>query len=196
MSADIQGLIDKINQEGVLQAKEKAEAIEKEARRLADKIVEEAREEAERLKLAASQEIRREKESEMTLLSQAGRDTLLELRRQINAMLQKVIAAEVRQALTPEALAKIIGSLIEDSAARKDIVISLSHDELEKVQGHFTGKLKEEIKREVKLVPSDEVRAGFTISFDAGKSQFDFSDSALAEYIGSFLKPKLKEILG
>ena len=40
-----------------------------------------------------------------------------------------------------------------------------------------------------------DIRAGFVISYDGGKSQWDFSDKALAEYIGSCLNPKLNVIL-
>ena len=45
------------------------------------------------------------------------------------------------------------------------------------------------------LKPAEDILGGFTISFDSGKSQFDFTDQALAEYIGQYLKPKLEEIL-
>jgi hypothetical protein len=36
---------------------------------------------------------------------------------------------------------------------------------------------------------------GFTISFDSGRSCYDFTDRALAAYIGTYLKPKLNQIL-
>ncbi|PIW68507.1 MAG: V-type ATP synthase subunit E, partial [Candidatus Omnitrophica bacterium CG12_big_fil_rev_8_21_14_0_65_42_8] len=52
-----------------------------------------------------------------------------------------------------------------------------------------------EAKKGIVVRASDEISVGFTISFDAGKSQYDFTDKALAEYIGVYLKPKLSEIL-
>jgi vacuolar-type H+-ATPase subunit E/Vma4 len=45
------------------------------------------------------------------------------------------------------------------------------------------------------LRPAEEISGGFTISFDDGKSCYDFTDKALAEYIGIYLKPKLNQIL-
>jgi vacuolar-type H+-ATPase subunit E/Vma4 len=43
--------------------------------------------------------------------------------------------------------------------------------------------------------PSEDISSGFIISYDQGKSYFDFSDKALAEYIAGYLKPQLSEIL-
>jgi len=45
------------------------------------------------------------------------------------------------------------------------------------------------------LTSGEEISGGFTISFDSGKSCYDFTDKALADYIGTYLKPKLNQIL-
>jgi len=57
-------------------------------------------------------------------------------------------------------------------------------------------ELKEEAKKGIVLQPSDEIRAGFMISFDKGKSYFDFTDKALGEYISIHLQPRLRDLLG
>jgi vacuolar-type H+-ATPase subunit E/Vma4 len=51
------------------------------------------------------------------------------------------------------------------------------------------------MKKRIILKPTDEISSGFTISYDAGKSLFDFSGEALAEYISAYLKPELNKIL-
>ncbi|MBU2258045.1 MAG: hypothetical protein KJ926_02850, partial [Candidatus Omnitrophica bacterium] len=190
-------LIEKINQEGVLAAEKKARVIEEEARLKAEEIITNARAEAQRMISLAKIEVLKDGEREKALLFQAGRDMLLLLKSQLNSMLNQVINTEIRQALNTGELFKILSNLIQNICKQHDasIIVSLSKEDLEKLESGFLLKLKEQTKKEIVLHPAEDIRAGFTISFDAGKSQFDFSDKALSEYISAYLKPKLKEIL-
>jgi len=196
MAQDIKNLIEKIQQDGIRVAEEKAKEIESQARREVTQILEKAKTEAARLISEAKEEIGRAKEEQKTFLAQAGRDLLLALRKEISAMLERIILQEVKDALTPEAIYKIIAELIKGSKPfEEEIVISLNKADLANLEKEFLRKLKEEAKKGVVLKPSEEISGGFIISFDRGKSHFDFSDKALAEYIGTSLKPKLAELL-
>lgn len=197
MAEDIQGLIEKINQEGVRAAEEKARQIDSSAQEQARQIIARAKEQAQKLLDDAGDSISVMREKEKALLAQAGRDLLLAVRGEINSMLQRLITREVHHALTPEGLFKILSSLIQQAATKdKDqIIVLLNKEDARRIQEEFLAKLKDETKREILLKPAEDIHAGFVISYDAGRSQFDFSDKALAEYIGTFLKPKLKEIL-
>lgn len=197
MAEDIKALIEKINQEGVLAAEEKARGIENKARVKVDEILKKAQAQADKILNEAKESISRMQEKQKNLLNQAGRDFLLVLKQEINAMLDKLINSQVQDALTPENLFKILSSVIQSACAveKGEIIVSLNRDDLRALESGFLAKLKEETKKKIALKSADDIHAGFVISYDAGKSQFDFSDKALAEYIGTFLKPKLKEIL-
>ncbi|MEK7850135.1 MAG: hypothetical protein AAB213_04915 [Candidatus Omnitrophota bacterium] len=197
MAEDIKSLIAKINREGIATAESKARAIEEEARIKAGEILANARAEAERIIDGAKIQFQKDAEREKALLAQAGRDMLLVLKGQLNTMLDKVINIEIRKTLDSEELFKILSDLIQNICKQQDaaVVVSLSKEDLEKLEGGFLTKLKEQTKKKIVLCPAEDIRAGFTISFDAGKSQFDFSDKALTEYISLYLKPKLKAIL-
>ena len=195
MAQDIKNLIEKIQQDGIRVAEEKAKEIESQARREVTQILEKAKTEAARTISEAKEEIGRAKEEQKTFLAQAGRDLLLALRKEIGAMLERIILQEVKDALTPEAMYKIIAEIIKGSSLEEEIVISLNKADLANLEKEFLRKLKEEAKKGVVLKPSEEISGGFIISFDRGKSHFDFSDKALAEYIGTSLKPKLAELL-
>jgi len=196
MAEDIKSLIEKINQEGIQAAEEKARQIEKEAKAKAEHLIKEAKVRAEQIIAEAEERVQLAEEKGRVLLKQAGRDLLLLVRSEINAMLDKLVAQEVKHALSADALAHILTSLVHDICKHQktEIVIALSKEDSAKVKENFLGKLKEELRKQIVLKPSDEIRAGFVISFDAGRSQFDFSDKALAEYISTFLRPKLKEV--
>lgn len=197
MSEDIKGLIEKIREEGVMAAEDKARQIEEEARRSANNIIEKAGDEAQKIIRDANQQAAAKEASTKALLQQAGRDLMLGLKKEIDSMLHKLIVSEVAEALSPQELIRIITLLIKDYSSKGsvDIIITLKKSDCEKLTKGFLEKLKEETKKGIVLKPAEEISGGFIISFDAGKSHYDFTDKALAEYISSYLKPVLAKIL-
>jgi V/A-type H+-transporting ATPase subunit E len=197
MAEEIRDLIEKINQEGIKAAEEKAQNIEAAAKKRADDILARAKFEAEGMIAAEKDRIRREDEKGKTLLAQAGRDLLLSLRKEINAMLGRIVVSDVRQVLTPEVLFKLLSEVVRNYSAGEssDITVFLNKEDLETLEKNFLYKLREQTKKKIILNPAEEISGGFTISFDDGKSCYDFTDKALAEYIGIYLKPKLNQIL-
>jgi V/A-type H+/Na+-transporting ATPase subunit E len=197
MAEEIRDLIEKINEEGIRAAEEKAQAIEAESQLRAGEILTKAKTEADLMIAAAEERIRRDEEKERILLSQAGRDLLLYLREEINAMLGRIVVSEVREVLTPDALFRLIEKSVRDYSAggSGDITVSVNARDLEILENHFIKRLSDETKKTILLQPSEEISGGFTISFDNGKSAFDFTDKALASYIGTHLKPRLNRIL-
>ena len=197
MAEEIRDLIEKINQEGIKAAEEKAQNIEAAAKQRADDILAQARFEAEEMIAAEKDRNRREDEKGKTLLAQAGRDLLLSLRKEINAMLGRIVVSDIQQALTPEALFKLLSEVVRNfsTGENSDITVLLNKEDLEILEKNFLYKLGKETKKKIILKPAEEISGGFTISFDNGKSCYDFSDKALAEYIGIYLKPKLNQIL-
>jgi V/A-type H+-transporting ATPase subunit E len=197
MAEEIRDLIEKINQEGIRAAEEKAQNIEAAAQQRADEILAQAKLEAEEMISAARERIYREDKAEKTLLAQAGRDLLITLRKEINVILGRIIVSDIRLAMTPEALFRLLSELIRNYHADEssDITVLLSKDDLEILEKNFLHRLREETKKQIVLKSEEEISGGFTISFDSGKSCYDFTDKALAEYIGTYLKPKLNQIL-
>ena len=197
MSEELKGLIEKIQMEGIQAAEEKAKAILGEARRQAAAIVEKTNRDAQKLMQEANERIAKTEEASRLALKQAGRDTMISLKKEINSLLDKIIRASIQGALSPQELDKIITGLIKEiSHKRKEgIEITLKKEDIERMEQGFLSELKEEIKKGVVLKPSEEISAGFFISFDSGKSHFDFTDKALADYLATYLKPKLIEML-
>ncbi len=197
MAEEIRDLIEKINQDGIKAAEEKAQKIEAEGKQRADEMLARAGRESEELVAAALARIRREEESGKALLAQAARDMLLSLRHEILAMLDRIMVSETRQALAPVALGNLLSGAIRlgHEGAGGDIEIALRKEDLDIIEKDFLRKLQEEMKKNIILKPSEEISGGFIISFDHGKSCYDFTDMALAEYIGTHLKPKLNGVL-
>ena len=197
MAEQLKDLIEKIQQEGVLTAQKNAEGIEAEAKKRAEGIIKKAEDNAKRLIIDAETEIARIEKGGEELLKQAGRNLLLTLRREINATLDRIVISDIEKALKPSELIKIITLLIKESKKeqREGVVISINKSDLAETEKGLMAELGKELKNSVTLKSSDDIRAGFVISFDKEKSHYDFTDSALALYISNFLKPKLAELL-
>ncbi|MEI8349424.1 MAG: V-type ATP synthase subunit E family protein [Candidatus Omnitrophota bacterium] len=198
MTEDLKGLIEKIQLEGVQVAEEKAKSIEQEARLTAQSIVENAVQESQKLLAAAREQIDKATVSAESSLTQAARDLLISLRKEISVILDRIIVLNVRKALVPQELSRIICALIKEYASGNDkgnILVSFNKDDLQALEQGLLSELKTEVKNKIVLASSDEIQAGFRISYDAGKSYYDFTDQALAEYISRQLEPHLAEIL-
>lgn len=199
MAQQVQELIDKIKREGLAAADQNAKRIEDEAQKNAQKILAEARQKAEHLTAQAQAEIQREKISVRTALQQAARDTVLSLRKEIEQILKKIVLHEVRGALTPDKLAEVMRVVIEKSlnGGIQDVSVEavLSPQDAEQIRKGFLEKIQNQIKRSITLQSSEDIGKGFTISFDGGRSCFDFTDESLAEYLSTFLNSHVCDLL-
>ncbi|MFA6357468.1 MAG: V-type ATP synthase subunit E family protein [Candidatus Omnitrophota bacterium] len=197
MAQEIKDLITQIQQEGIKTAEENAARIKAEADALAQKIIADAKVQAKKIIEQANAETKKMEDSVQASLKQAGRDLLLSLRKEINLMLDRLVKVGVGQALTAEELAKIIQALIKNAplSLGSEIIVSLNQQDKGKIEKEFLGKLVQETKKQITLKSSEGVEGGFVISFDNGKSIFDFSSEALAEYLSGSQRPELAKIL-
>jgi len=197
MAEDLKRLIEKIQKEGVEAAKAKAAEIEAEAQVQAKAAVLRAKEESRRLLDEVRLEIARQKEAALSLLSQAARDTVISLRQELLRKLSNVIKQETHQALKAKDLGEMLFKLIKECCKEpgSNVEITLSKEDADKLTQVFISGFKEELKKGITLKTSDEISGGFLISYDSGKSQFDFTDSALAEYLAQYVHGRLDEIL-
>lgn len=197
MAEQIKELIEKIQEEGIAVSEAKARVIETQAKAAADQIIQKAKKQAQELIESSRINAQSIEQNTNSLLRQAARDLLLSLKKEINAVLQRVIINQIQDVLTSEELVRIITLLIKDYAQKQtgSVIVSVSKQDYERIERDFLCRLSESLKNGIVLRTSEDISAGFTISYDAGKSFFDFSDNALAEYIGGYLKPKLAGIL-
>ncbi len=196
MPEEIKDLIEKIQKEGIQAAQAKAEEIESLAKDKAASLIEQAKVSAGKIIAEARNEAAKINDTTSVALQQAARDMLISVKKEISDMLNNLIISKLNTALTPEELSKIILAAVKGYSlgAGGEIVLQVSKEDLKKMES-FLGELKEQAKKNIQIKASDGIASGFIISFDSGRSQFDFSDKALAEYIGSYLKPKLNDLL-
>ena len=197
MSQQVQELIDKIKTEGFEEAQKKSTDIESKAHSDAQKIIDDAKLKAEKLVIEANEEIKRVKESTEMALKQSARDMILSLRKELEATLQKIIQTEVKASLTAEQLGELLNTLIKQSSGQEqdDIKVTLNEKDLKNIKDSFLAKLQKQVKQSIHLSSSSDIDKGFMISFDSGKSSFDFTDQSLTNYLGGFLNSEVSSLL-
>lgn len=197
MAEELKELIEKIQLEGIKAADDKALVIEAEARARAERATEKGAKEAERMISEARAEIKRLEEGAKSSIKQASRDTMLSLRKEICSMLERIVASHVHKALSAEELAKMLAAMIKSHGGedKQNIVVSLKKEDLEKVEKAVFAELGLEARRGIALKTTTDIHGGFLISYDSGRSYFDFSDKALAEYLSLHLKARLGDMV-
>lgn len=197
MAEDIQGLIEKIKREGIQAAEVLGRDIEAQAKQNASGIIEKAQQEAERILDEAKENSVRTEKNTQALLKQSARDLVLAFKKEINNILNKIIAAEIKPVLSGEQIAELLFILIKDyaQAEKEGLVITLSKADQENLQQYLFSRLKEEVKKGITIKTNDDIQAGFLISYDAGKSYYDFTGQSLVDYLSAQIKPKLSQIL-
>ena len=92
-------------------------------------------------------------------------------------------------------MTRLIEKYIDKKGETSDIKILLKKEDLDKLKKGLMLKLKEKSKLGIEFKSSPNINAGFSISFDKGKSYFDFTDEGLSEALSAYLNPELKKLL-
>lgn len=199
MPENLKDLLEKINQEGIKSAEEKARIIENKAENDAEKILEDARKLADNIIQEASSNAQRLKATAEASLKQASRDTILSLKEEIRRILNKIVALEISEAMSGDQTGRILADLIEKYVDKNgqpdDVKVLVNKIDLEKIKDSFMSKLKDKVKAGVEFRPSANINVGFSISFDKGKSYFDFSDEGLLDALSVYLNPELAKLI-
>ena len=199
MAEDVQGLLDKIHNDGIAKAEQEKEAIIAAAKEEAARIVAEAKEQAENLKKSARTEAQAEQDKANAAIRQAARDAVIALKADLLAKLNAVVHSCIGDAMTPEVMKQIIltmaQSYAKDANAGESLEVLISKQEQEQTQAFLKEQLLKELKASPVIELTTDFNSGLQISFRDSDVYFDFSDDALAEVICRFVGPKLTAVI-
>jgi V/A-type H+-transporting ATPase subunit E len=198
MAQQVEALINKIKTEGIQAAEQKAKEIDENAQKRADRIIAEANKKAGQIISEAERETEKMKASAQSAIQQAGRDTLLDLRKKIEQILNVIITQDVKTVFSSDHLSEIISTAIKgylkDSSVQGGIKVFLNESDAGRLKTGFLKRLQDEIKKPIEFESSAETAKGFSISFDSGKSSFDFTDASVAEYLSAYLNEEVASL--
>lgn len=197
MAEDLQGLLDRIQNDGLQKAETEREKIIADAKAEAEKIVADAKAEAaaimKKAKETADDDIKR---GEITI-RQAARDIIIALKGELLDRLHRVTKDNVAEAMTPQLMAQLVAAMADAYAkeSAEGLELILSRQELEALEYGLKASLRADLASKTELSLGHDFAAGLKIGFKNSDIFLDFSDEALADVICEFVGPKLAAVL-
>ena len=199
MAEDVQGLLDKIHQDGIAKAQQERDAIIAAAKKEAAQIIADAKAQAEDLQKKSQTEAAAGQEKANAAIRQAARDTVIALKTDLLAKLKNVTRSCIAEAMTPEVMKQIILTMAQayakDANAGDSLEVLLPKKEQEQAEAFLKAQLLAELKANPVIELTNEFNSGLQISFRDNDVYFDFSDDALAEVLCRFVGPKLTAVI-
>ena len=207
--AGVQNLVDRIRDQGVLAATEKANKIVRDAEAKSAKILADAKREVAQLRENARVEIEANHAAALEALKLSARDTVLQLEAKVSSAFEVFVQRLVTSATRDEKFIKSIVLVLADHAQKeligdKEIQILISesiltgqpNEKLEERAKHTILGLSSEMLREgVELIPSSEVEGGASVRLIKDKLEIDLSDKAIAKLLYQRILPRFKALL-
>ena len=186
---DLQGLLEKINRDGVEKAEAEAKRIIDDARAKADALVKDAQAQSVQSKADAEKASAAYAERAAETIRQAARDIVIGVRDSVTALLENLLAKDVEKALGNEtAAAQIVADAIKDLSGPGEI--------------HCGAKLAATLNSQLSTlnsftVTTDEaLGVGFTVKLDGGRVEHDFTAETISTELAKRLRPDLAKLLG
>ena len=190
MAEELQQLLEKIQHDGVEKANAESDAILAKAKADAAAILKDAESRAAALRAQAETDARAFEERARKTISQAARDTVLEVKDAIGRMLEKLLAKDVAAALAdPSEAAKLALAAVNELGSNADVAAG------EKLAAALKAQLAADAKAGVKVVLDESVGTGFSIRLDGGRVEHDFSESAIVAALAKRLRPDLAKLV-
>ncbi|MDY6856689.1 MAG: hypothetical protein SWO11_18675 [Thermodesulfobacteriota bacterium] len=196
---NLDGLIRRIKEEGLEEARKKTKEITVSAEERASEVVEEAREEAEAILKEAEEARKREEEAGKKALKQAARDTVLRVKESLMQIFDIVLKEETGKILSGKELEKIIIRVIDGWIKDRDegvqLEILLNEKERKTLEDFFLSKYKQKLKTGIEVNVHPRIEKGFHVGEKGNNFYYDFTDEGISDVLAAYLTPKLAEIL-
>lgn len=198
MPEELQGLLERIHNEGVKKAEDERQAILEKAKAEAAAMLKQAKEDAEKLKKSAFEEAARDREKAEAAIRQAARDISIALEAELNARLNACVKRQTGEAMTPELMAEIIRETLKTfvgAPAEAKLELMLPKAKLDALRDRLLAALKQDVRERPEFFAGADFTSGVKVGFKGEDVFFDFSDDALTELIMTYVSPRLAEIL-
>ena len=185
---DLQGLLEKINRDGVEKAEAEAKKIIDDARAKAYALIKDALAQTAQSKANAEKASAAYAERAAETIRQSARDIVIGVKDSVTALLENLLAKDVDKALADEnTAAQIVAEAIKDLSGPGEI--------------HCGAKLAAALKSQLAdsesftLVCDDTLGTGFTVKLDGGRVEHAFTGEVIAAELAKRLRPDLAKLL-
>ncbi len=195
---NINALLDRIQTEGIEKAESEAAVIIKAAQETAHSIISKARQEAAAIAAESREELKRRERSLNSRLAQTGRDVVLNVKGEIIALFDRLLQHECRSCLKGKRLAVVISQIIgawQTEHKSLNLEILINEDDRHALVDELLAAFRQQLKDGIEIKGHPDITAGFRVGLKGAHLYYDFTDEAIAETIGQYLRPELSALL-
>ncbi len=205
----VQNLVDRIRDQGVLAATEKANKILRDAEAKSAKMLADAKLEVDRMRESSRIEIESNNVAALEALKLSARDSMLQLKAKVSSefevFVQRLVTSATRDEQFIKAIVLVLASHVEkELIGDKEIQILISESILTGLPNEKLGErakqtiltLSSEMLREgVELIPSSDIEGGAYVRLVKEKLEIDLSDKAISRLLYQRMIPRFQAIL-
>lgn len=185
---DLQGLLEKINRDGVEKANAEAVRIVGDAKAKADALVKAAESAAAQTKAAAEKAAADYQARAAETVKQAARDVVLGVRESVTRLLEGLLAKDVEAALADDAVAVgLVSAAIRDLTGPGEVVAGAKLAAALKAQAAAL--------KDFTLVTDEALGTGFSVRLDGGRVEHAYTGEVIAAELAKRLRPDLAALL-
>ena len=185
---DLQGLLEKINRDGVEKANAEAARIVGDAKAKAAALVKAAESAAAQMKADAEKAAADYQARAAETVKQAARDVVLGVRESVTRLLEGLLAKDVEAALADDAVAiGLVAAAIRDLTGPGEVVAGAKLAAALKAQAAAL--------KDFTLVTDEALGTGFSVRLDGGRVEHAYTGEVIAAELAKRLRPDLAALL-
>lgn len=198
MAEELQGILDRINADGIAKADAERNAIIAKAKKEAEKIVADAKAEADEIKKSAESEVEAFEKRAENALRQTARDIKISLKSELEGRINKAVENASSEALTPEFMAQLIKMAAEKFVASPDdeICVSCAVKDTAALDAALKAALADSLRKDPRILASSSIRSGLEVSFKDGGFCIDFTGDAVNDLFSAYAGKLIEKIIG
>lgn len=195
MENKIQELADKIYHDGVEKGNIEADKIVRQAQEEASSIIENAHKVADSIVNAARKEADKLSENAKSDLHLYAEQAVNALKSEVATLLtDKIVRLDVKKLFSDENfLHSLILAMAKNWLENEPVVISTQ--DAEKLNAYFLSEAKDLLDKGLKIEQVNGLKTSFSIAPADGSYKINFGEEEFVDYLKSFLRPRLLEVL-
>ncbi len=197
MEIQVQELLERIRNEGIESAKQRADEILLKAQTEASEIVANAKRRAEEAESESVRRIESLEAASRESLVQASRDAMIALKQSVQKFLEACLSSDTNAAFDEKLASQMIPEILKQLAQSQsgDVEVLLSKELAQKMDQSLAARLSKEISKGVSFRPYPAVDAGFRVAWSGSAAQYDFSTESIAQVLSARVNSMLGEYL-
>ncbi|MEN6569929.1 MAG: V-type ATP synthase subunit E family protein [Rikenellaceae bacterium] len=201
MQNKLQELTEKLYSEGLSKGREEAEKIKADAVKEAELIISKAHEESNKIIASAQKEAEDIKERVLNEVKMSSRQSYTALKHEIeNMIIANAIGKPVSEVMSDSSFIKsLIQTIVNAFSQMSDKPADLSIILPEKMKGdldnYIVNSIAQQFKGGIEIRFDRKLSSGFKIGPKAEGYYISFTDKNFEELIGTYLRPRIREII-